>query len=446
VKPGVALGCALLLAAFGAAGPAPAEPSSETVPLTLPDVVARARAHSARLAQLADLEAAAAAGVRGARAARWPSVDVSASYARNSDVPELTLVSPGPPPTRQTVFPNIPHTYRARAGLNLPLYAGGRISAGITSAQQLRDAAARDREGGEADLVLETTRAYWSLVAARESARVLAEAIVSYEAHLTEARNRLDFGLAARNEVLLVQVERERAELSRLEAANRARVANADLVRLAGLPPGAQVEPTEPLAAPPPPDAEIDSLVETALSGRPEIAAMRARIAAAASSVQVARSAGRPQLGFSAGYDYARPNARILPLRDEWNDTWSLGVSLSVTAFDGGRTAAAVAQARAQADAQRHQLEDLAGRIRLEVTGRALDLETARAQVGVAVRALAAAKESVQVLGDRYRQGVSPSFELLDAETRALTAGLDLTLATTQLRVAMASLDRAVGP
>jgi outer membrane protein TolC len=81
----------------------------------------------------------------------------------------------------------------------------------------------------------------------------------------------------------------------------------------------------------------------------------------------------------------------------------------------------------------------------LEVTGRFLDLETARVQVGVAERALVAAKENVQVLSDRYREGVSPSFELLDAETQALTAGLDLTLANTQLRVAMARLDRAVG-
>lgn len=441
----VPIACGVLLASLGAAGAAPSEPPPETVSLALADAVARARAHSARLAQLAALEAAAAAGVRGARSGRWPSVDLSASYARNSDVPELAVISPGPPPTRQTIFPNIPDNYRTRAGLTFPLYAGGRISGGIASAEQLREAARRDRDGGAADLVLETTRAYWALVDARESARVLGEAIASYDAHLKEAKNRLDYGLAARNEVLGVQVERDRAELARLGAANRARVANADLVRLVGLPPRAQVDPTEPLAAPPVPDADLESLVETALSGRPEVAALRARVAAADSSVRVARSAALPQLGFAAGYDYARPNSRILPLTDEWNDTWSVGVSLSLNAFDGGRVAAAVAQARAQADAQRHQLEDLTRGIRLEVTGRLLDLETARVQVGVAERALVAAKENVQVLSDRYREGVSPSFELLDAETQALTAGLDLTLANTQLRVAMASLDRAVG-
>ncbi len=46
---------------------------------------------------------------------------------------------------------------------------------------------------------------------------------------------------------------------------------------------------------------------------------------------------------------------------------------------------------------------------------------------------------------DRYREGVIPSSELLDAETALLRAGLDQTSAATQVRIALASLDRAVG-
>ena len=71
----------------------------------------------------------------------WTS---SASYTRNSDVPELVIIAPGPPPARQTVFPNIPDNYRARAGLALPLYTGGRIGGGIDAAR----ARARGRPPG----------------------------------------------------------------------------------------------------------------------------------------------------------------------------------------------------------------------------------------------------------------------------------------------------------
>ena len=422
---------------------ATADAGAETVRLTLAEAVERARASSPRLGQLAALQTAADAGLQGARAGRLPVLDLAASYTRNSSVPELTLALPGTDP--RTIFPNIPDNYRTRAGLNLPIYTGGRVEGAIRAADHNREAAGRDLEAGVKDLVLEASSAYWQLVTARESARVLAEAVAAFEAHLKQTKDRQQLGMAARNEVLLVQVERDRAELSRLAADGAAQVANANLVRLADLPPDSQVEPIEPLAAPAEPRPDLEALVKEALDGRPEAAALRSRAAAAQATVKVARSATLPQASLSAGYDYARPNGRILPPVEEWKGSWSVGVSLSITAFDGGRTSAAAAQARAQAEAVRRQLEDLERRIRLEVTSRVLDLGTSRATVEVAERNLEAAEENLRVSRDRYHEGLIASFELLDAETALLHAGLDRTTAATQLRLAQASLRRAVG-
>ncbi len=421
----------------------PAEAGAETVRLSLAETVERARASSPRLAQLAALQTAADAGLLGARAGRLPVLDLAASYTRNSNVPELTIALPGTEP--RTIFPNIPDNYRTRAGLTLPVYTGGRVQGEIRAADHNRDAAGRDLEAGVKDLVLEASSAYWQLVTARESARVLAEAVAAFEAHLKQTKDRQQLGMAARNEVLLVQVERDRAELSRLAADGAAQVANANLVRLVDLPPGSEVEPIEPLASPARPRPDLEALVKEALDGRPEAAALRSRAAAAQAAVKVARSATLPQASLNAGYDFARPNARILPPVEEWKGSWSVGVSLSITAFDGGRTSAAAAQARAQAAAVRHQLEDLERRIRLEVTSRVLDLGTSRATVEVAERNLEAAGESLRVSRDRYHEGLIASFELLDAETALLRAGLDRTTAATQLRLAQASLERAVG-
>ncbi|HSB60684.1 MAG TPA: TolC family protein [Vicinamibacteria bacterium] len=463
-----------------------AEAVAETIRLTLAETIDRARVSSPSLARLAALQTAAEAGLRGARASRLPALDLGASYTRNSDVPELTIAVPGMEP--RTIFPNIPDNYRTRAALSLPLYTGGRLEAGVRAAGHDREAAVHDLEGGANDLVLEATTAYWRLVTALETARVLAEAVAAFEAHLKETRDRQQFGMAARNEALAVQVERDRAELQRLLAVNAAQIANADLVRLTGLPAATRVEPIEPLADPGAPvsgggspgpaggdapacsparqagarsDAfrriggwgadeqheqrRLDGLVAEALVARPEAAALRSRLAATEASVRVARSSSLPAAGLSAGYDYARPNTRILPPVEEWRGTWTVGVSVSITAFDGGRTAAAVARASALADAVRHQLEDLERSIRLEVTSRVLDLGAGHATLEVARRNLEAAREGVRVSGDRYREGLIPSSELLDAETALLRAGLEETEALAQLRLAQARLTRAVG-
>ncbi len=437
-------GILALLAASLIAVPAAAQTlTPPRVEMTLSEALERARTSSPRLGELQAQRRVAAAGLAGARAERMPRVDVSGNYTRNSDVPELSLTIPGL--GTRTLFPNIPDNWRAHAGVSVPLWTSGRIESGITAADRQLQAAGLDLTTAESELALETRDAYWSLVTARESARVLAEAVQSYEAHRKGAQDRFDFGVAARNEVLAVQVELDRAELARLSAENAAEVSNANLVRLTSLPPGTRIEPTEPLAAPAGTQEDTEALVTTALDARPELKALQQRIEAAHAAAEIQRAIARPQAGFAFGYDYARPNPRILPLRDEFEGTWSAGVTVSLNAFDGGRTAAAVAQAEARADALEQQLESIRQGLRLEVTSRLLDLRSARASLAVTERSLESARENLRVAGDRYREGVIPSAELLDAETALLRAGLDQTEAATRIQIALARLERALG-
>jgi outer membrane protein len=492
------LALALALAG-GAAATAQAPSPPATLQLTLSDAIERARAASAHLGELRSLSSSAGFGLAGARAQRMPQVDVSAGYTRQSDVPELRITLPGL--GNRVLFPNIPDNYRAHAGLALPLYTGGRIESSVAASSHLLAAANQDVEQGQAELVQETATSYWNLVTARAAERVLADSLADYETHLKEARDRRDVGMAARNEVLAVEVQRDQAELARLQAAAAAAVANANLLRLLDLGPDLQIEPTEPLAedaaptsagpltappaapaglvtAPPatsagpftaPPAAPAGplpagppipapsglpapagaepprELIAAALAARPELQALRSRIAAERASAAAARAALRPQASLSAGYDYANPNPRILPLAPEWRSSWSAGATVSLSLFDGGRTAAASAQLEAQADALAHRLEEAERRVRLEVTQRLLELSTARQAAAVALRSLDSAHENVRVARDRYHEGVIPSTELLDAETALLRSGLDRANALTQVRIALANLARALG-
>ncbi len=257
------------------------------------------------------------------------------------------------------MFPNIQDNWRLRAGLALPIWTGGRVSGQIDAAEQGRAAAGEDLRAGRADLVLETKTAYWSLVTARESVRVLQEAIRAYDAHLHDARNRERFGMAARNEVLAVQVERDRVELDRLQAAAAADVAEANLQRLLDLPPVARVEPTEPLEATPIPPPDVEALVAEAQAGRAERKALAARVAAADAIAGAEHGTRLPQVALTGGYTYANPNRDIVPPTADWKDTWDVGVGFTWNVFDGGRRSANEARARAQADAVREQLREL---------------------------------------------------------------------------------------
>ncbi len=454
-------GAAALEATVATADGAAMIATADTLRLALSEAIVRALESSSRLAAMGAMQRGTDAAARGARAAGLPSVDLSAGYTRYSDVPEFILTLPGG--RQQPIAPNIPDSWRTRASVSVPLFTGGRVAGATDAARGERDAAGSDLAAARADLVLETTIAYWNLRLQTESALVLGEALAAYESHLVDARHRAEVGLAARSEVLAVEVERDRAELGRVQATGAAAAAEENLRRLVGA--GERVvivaaDPPEGESTPPHPTAEpcrsgerenkvntptLDSLVATAFAARPERTALASRVAAAEARVRSEQGARWPQLAAVAGYDYANPNRRITPGRAEWKETWDASVSLSLPLFDSGRISAAIARARAQAEALRHQATDLDQRIRLDVTLRVIERRTAEQAVAVSERAVDAAQENEKVTRDRYREGVVSSSDLLDAEVKSLRAALDRTDAQARLLMARANLDRAMG-
>lgn len=411
--------------------------------LDLAQALERAREVSPKLRQLDALRGAAAADEDAARARRSPDLAMEGRASRLSDVPELVIVRPDG--GLSTIFPNITESYSARLRMAVPLYTGGQVRSSIAAAEHRLAAREADLRTGDTDLVWTVSVAYWELAVAGARRRVVTEAQSTFEAHVEDARNRQRFGLAPTHEVLAVTVERDRAELRRLRAERDYAVAEARLERLLDLPPATELVVTDALVPGEVANFDLESLIAAALAARPERAAAQFQIAAAQAGIAIAQSARRPQIQAEAGYDLARPNRRILPLVDEVNDSWDVSLNFRYTLFDGGRRGAGIARARAEVDASRQGLRELDRAIRLEVTARYLDFETARVAIQVAESAQRAATHNVQVAGDRYRQGLAPSSELLDAETALLEAGLELTLARAQLRIALAGLGRAVG-
>jgi outer membrane protein TolC len=327
----------------------------------------------------------------------------------------------------------------------VPLYAGGAIRAGIDSAEETLSAVEAGAETARADLRLETIRTWWALVTSREAERVLGEAMASFERHLVDARNREELGLAPRNELLAVSVERDRAELARMRASFAASRAGADLARLCGLESGAVVEPVAAPVSDAGSDEPLEALVERAMAGRTERTTLASLRAAALARSRAERAPARPLVTADGGVDYSNPNLRVLPLEEAWKDTWDVSVRLHWSVWDGRRSAYGAARAIAEAESIAHRLEDLDRRIRLEVTARHLDVLEATDALPVADRAVEAAAEAERIARDRYREGLLPSAELLDVETARLQAGLDRTEAVARLAVARALLERSIG-
>jgi len=413
-----------------------------TLRLTLDDAQARAVAASHRLAEARAREAAAAAVVLARGAADRPIVTASAGYTRTNHVVEFTV--PGPTGQPRVLYPDVPDNYRTRLDLQWPIYTGGRVDALERAARAEAAAAAAEVEVAQADLRLEVARAFWAVVTGRAAVDVLAQGVARAQGHVADVRERFAAGLVPPNEIASADAQESRARMLLIEAGNQRDVALADLALLTGLDAAQPIEPAATLA--PPADAPaVDTLLASAREQRQERRAMERRIDAF-DQQQLAVAAGRrPSIAVAGGVDYARPNTRIFPRADQWQDSWEIGVGVTWSVWDGGRTAADTAAAVALASAARQRLAEFDSMLGVEVRKRTLDISSGRAVVAAADAAIRASTEARRVVAERYAAGVATQTELLDAELALLQSQLDRTRALANVRLAEARLARATG-
>ena len=198
------------------------------------------------------------------------------------------------------------------------------------------------------------------------------EAMAVAYVELDRLRNRHELGQISDLELLEKESEyqtirRERAASQARQRATRSKLALA-LNRPSALP--AELAPPQlpQLQRELPP---YEKLMEKALADNPDLQALRARIAAAGKSVEAARAGDRPRVdAVMEGAEYSRE----LGSRDEWR----AGVEFEVPLYNGGRTSAAVAEAKAERYRRQADLAEAEQQVRQAVLDLWLELDTLR--------------------------------------------------------------------
>ena len=433
----------IVAAALSAPQSATAAQRPTALRLSLEEAQARAVEASHRLAEARARAAAAEAAASVQAVADRPVVAASAGFTRTNHVQEFAVPSTIGPP--RLLYPDVPNNYRSRVDLQWPIYTGGRVDALERAARAEASAATSDVAAAQADLRLEVARAFWAIVTASATSDVLKQALARTQANLADVRQRLAAGLIPPNEVAAAEAQESRGRMLLIEADNQHAIAMAELAQLVGADLAPAIEVTETLELSAPVAAAIDQLVGEARSGRPERRALEQRIAAADEQRIAVAAARRPSISVVGGFDYARPNPRIFPRTDRWDESWDAGVAVGWSLWDGGRTDAEAARAASLAEAARQRLADFDSVLGLQVYQRLREIDSGRAAVAAAEDARKAAAEARRVVVERYKAGVAIQTEVLDADVALLQAELDRTRAIAGVRLAEARLARELG-
>lgn len=190
---------------------------------------------------------------------------------------------------------------RLMASVQQPLPWKGKLSLRESVAVAEAAALASDADALELELATRARTFYWELAFLSRQRQVMEDLRDHLEQHEEIARARYSTGAGRGEGVLKLQAEITRVDRRRLEIEERRTSVAARLNALRDAPADAPL-PDAALTAETPWQVETETLVATALAGRPELVAQRARIAHRELSVELARRSRKPD--FSVGLTY----------------------------------------------------------------------------------------------------------------------------------------------
>jgi outer membrane protein TolC len=288
-------------------------------------------------------------------------------------------------------------------------------------------------------VVLGVGGAYLQVVAARARVQSAHAQLDTATALLRQTTEQHNVGLVAQIDVnrSRVQMLTQRQRLVSLE--NDLSKQKINLARMTGLPPNDRYEITDDVPFQAAPVLSMEDALKRAFEERSDLKAAEAQVWAAERARSAARSERLPSLSLSADYGAIGTNPA------QSHGTFSVVASLKFPIWQGGRIEGDIEQADAGLTQRRAELEDLRGRIEMDVRNAYLDLQAAASQVEVARENLQVAHENVDLTRQRFQAGVSDNVEVVQSQESVASAELDYINSVFAHNVAKLSLARALG-
>jgi len=371
-------------------------------------------------------------------------------------VAELSEIDPfgiklGPPINLSMIlFPSITENYSMRISLQQPLFTGFKLKKNLEIAELNADATREELTKDQADLVLNVITAYWNFYRAIKVEEVIRQSIEQMSEHLKDVRNLLQQGMATDADVMKVKVQLSDVNVKQLEAKNAIRLTSMTLNSLIRNPIETEIALSD---TPTISQTTVETLLNYGLAKlqgfayerRSELKSMHLRQDMGSAGVAAAKGSWYPQIFLSADYDYARPNQRIIPPKNQWDGTWDVGVTLQWNIWDWYATGYQTAEAEAALRQTEAGIEQLNDAVTLDVAQQYFNAQTSKEKVEVAFGGMEQAQESYRMTSEKYKNGVASNTDMLDAETALLQAKLTHTQAVVDFTLAIVRLKKAIG-
>lgn len=297
-----------------------------------------------------------------------------------------------------------------------PLFDGGQTWFGSRQAGLAHEAAAASLSRTRQEIVSQTVVAYTDLVFAKESVAVVNQALKTAEAHHRQIENRYLSGLTVKSDLLRAKVHVSELEQQRVEAESQYFIAQAALCAVIGEGAPGDVAAVTPLARKEVAEKSLNEWVDKALTGRPDLAALKFQEESARTEIQKSKAAHWPSVNLNGSYEINTEEF------DETAENYTVGANVTLNLFAGDGISARHREALQRCNEISENLRAVRQKIQLETREAYYQVRSAEKRIMASEMSVDAAEEALRIVENRYNNGQVPLVSLLDAEMTVIRA------------------------
>ena len=412
------------------AGPPSGGEHIANAPLTVDEAVRIAVTHQPQI-QIAMAAVGAAHGqTLQSKSGLNPTLAVSGSGTRS----QILTGGNGSSSSTSSVFNGL----SGQLAMNQLIFDFNRTRDQVRQASALESAAAKTYAQTLQDVVFQVKQAYYALLQSKQQVAVDLSNVKSRQSQVDLTQAQLNAGLGAPVDLVNAKTLLSQSSLQLLQANQTAIQASVTLATQLG------IDPRTPLVLADNeehnadlPDSNI--LIDQALKQRPEILSAEESLRATGYGVSVARKSAVPSLNLGAGVS-SRGTDNIFSTQ-----TGFLSLTFNWTLIDGGLGLGKVRSAEAAKFSAEAQLKQISLSVISDVAKAYTSVQSTEQQLQTAVAEVTNAQEGVRLAEGRYKAGVTTFQEIITAQAALVTAQTDQVNAVSNLAIAKANLDHAIG-
>jgi outer membrane protein len=326
-------------------------------------------------------------------------------------------------------------TLVAQILLSQLLFDFGKNLAETEARRKLAEVAVEDVELQRQLISLTVKEAYTNTLFSQRLIRVQEQAQERAELNLRSAKGFFEVGTRPKSDVARAEVDVANAKLDLIRARNALRSAIVALNTAMAINVDTRTQIVDNLIYQPV-TLDRQQLRADSLRQRPEYRSAKLRAAAAEARERRAFRDFFPDVSGTGSYGGTQR---------ELNESWSLGLSLNWSIFDGGNRIARYQEAKANLEGAKANVQSTELDIVQNVEQAEIFVEETQERILAAQTLVASAQENFRLAQGRFDAGVGTILELTDAQLALTQAQNTESQALADYRISLARLDRAVG-